>query len=160
MLRIIFLFLFFIISIAGRSQGGASASSSPPIDLLLTNGQKFTNQNLKSGAFVLIYFSPDCEHCKQFITALLQREKLVRSKQIVMASFVAISTLKEFEEAMVLGKFPNIKIGTEGESYRLARGLGIRKFPFVALYNGTGQLVRTFEGEQPLSEIVAAMESI
>ncbi len=160
MFRSILLLLLITAPVVGFGQGAPSVSSVPPIDLVLTDGQKFTNQNLKQGPFVLVYFSPDCGHCKQFITALLQREKLARSKPILLASFVEINTLKSFEEAIGLGKFSNIKMGTEGGSYLIARGLSIRKFPFIALYDASHKLVRTFEGEQPMTQIAEAIGTL
>jgi thiol-disulfide isomerase/thioredoxin len=160
MFRITLYSILMLMPLGIFAQGNASVSQVPVIDLSLTDGRRLTNQDLVPGAFVLVYFSPDCEHCKQFITGLIQKEKLVRSKQIVLASFVEVNTLKTFEEAIGLRKFPNVRLGSEGESYRIARGMSIKKFPFVALFDGSRKLVRTFEGEQPMGQILEAIEQL
>ena len=91
---------------------------------------------------------------------MLQLEKLVKGRQILLASFVEVNTLASFGEAMGLSKFPNISIGTEGETFRIARSLGIKKFPYVALYDTSRNLIRSFEGEQPFGHIVEAIEKM
>lgn len=153
MLRPVLALLLWLSVLPGHSQNASSPAVLPLIDITLTGGERFTNRDLKQGPLVLIYFSPDCGHCKQFITDFLQRDKLARSRQVLLTTFVEVNTLKSFEEAMGLKKYPNIKTGTEGESYRIAKSLSIRKFPYVALYDSSRRLIKSFEGEQPFSWI-------
>jgi len=160
MQKLIVLLLLLVAGSQASGQVAATRKGLPMIDLTLTNGERYTNRDVKPGPLVLIYFSPDCEHCQQFITAFLQREKLVKSRQILLASFVEVSSLASFGKTMGMERFPNIRMGTEGESYRIARGLVIRKFPYVALYDGARNLIRTFEGEQPFGQIIEAIENL
>ncbi len=157
MLKYAIIIFLNLASLSGFAQGASQKQVLPAIDLTLTDGERFTNHHLKQGSTILVYFSPDCGHCKEFLTDLLQREKLIAGKQILLATFVEVNTLKSFEEAMGIRKFPNIKTGTEGDSYRIARSLAIRKFPYVALYDSSRKLIRSFEGEQPMGQIVEAI---
>ena len=160
MLKYFFLLLFSTSVLPGFAQGALTQPLLPTINLTLTNGESFGQPQLKQGPVILVYFSPDCGHCKQFITDLLQREKLIKDRQVILATFVELNTLKSFEETMGLRKFPNMRVGTEGKGYALVRALDIRKFPFVALYDSSRRLVKSFEGEQPFKEIVDAIQKL
>lgn len=160
-MRILALFFLLILShIDSFGQSPTLKKGLPMIDLTLIDGDRYTNRDVKSGPLVLIYFSPDCDHCQQFISSLLQRESLIKKRQVLLASFVEVDQLARFGIGLGINRYPDLKMGTEGESFRIARALGIRKFPYIALYDSARNLIRTFEGEQPFGVIVEAIEKM
>src|SRR5690606_28664523 len=97
-MRILALFFLLILShIDSFGQSPALKKGLPMIDLTLIDGDRYTNRDVKSGPLVLIYFSPDCDHCQQFISSLLQRESLIKKRQVLLASFVEVDQLRSEE---------------------------------------------------------------
>lgn len=144
----------------GFAQTAGSAKKIAPFQIRLVNGQQYTSSQLAAGPVVLIYFSPDCDHCQNFTKDLVKNYSVVANKQVVMITFQAMDMLKPFVSQYSLGTYPNFKVGTEGTSYLVQRYYQIRSFPYIAIYDKKGNLVRTFEGEQPHSEIFKALKQI
>ncbi|MCF0070145.1 thioredoxin fold domain-containing protein [Dyadobacter sp. CY261] len=144
----------------GFAQSTASPQKIAPFQIRLVSGQQYTSAQLAAGPVVLIYFSPDCEHCQKFTKDLLKNYSVVANKQVVMVTFQSMEMLKPFVTQYSLGTYPNFKVGTEGTSYLVQRYYQIRSFPYIAIYDKKGNLVRTFEGEQPHAEIFKALKQI
>ena len=114
-----------------------------PFKIQMADGKQFTYQQLKKNkAVVLVYFSPTCEHCKAFTKELLQHEKQLASRQIVMVTYVPLDEIKPFVSDFNLKNYPNITAGTEGYSFTVQKYYQVKRFPFVAIYNKQMQLVK------------------
>src|SRR5690606_41217989 len=88
-MRILALFFLLILShIDSFGQSPALKKGLPMIVLTLIDGDRYTNRDGKSGPLVLFYFSPDCYHCQQFISSLLQRVSLITRRLVLIASYV------------------------------------------------------------------------
>lgn len=157
--KIIPLFLFILLSTSAFSQTGIGIKKIAPFQMTLTNGKPYNFAQLKPGPVVLMYFSPDCDHCQDFTKALLKNYTVISNKQLVMITFQSMEMIKKFEKDYNLAAYPNIKIGTEGTSYLVQKYYQIRSFPYIAMYDKNGKHVRTFEGEQPYTEIFKALKS-
>ena len=153
----LFMMLFATVSFA-QNAGGLKKIA--PFKIVLNTGSTFTAEQLAPGAVVLIYFSPDCEHCQAFTKDMLKNYSVVGNKQVVMVTPQAMEMLKPFVANYNLSAYPNIKIGTEGTSRLVQKYYNIMHYPYVALYDKTGKLVKTFEGEQPHAEIFKAIKAI
>lgn len=160
MSRPLVILLLFLTSTFAFSQSKSGAQKIAPFQIRLTNGQQYTSAQLAAGPVVLIYFSPDCDHCQNFTKDLLKNYSVVANKQVVMVTFQSMEMLKPFVSQYSLGTYPNFKVGTEGTSYLVQRYYQIRSFPYIAIYDKKGNLVRTFEGEQPHSEIFKTLKQI
>ncbi|GGB80155.1 TlpA family protein disulfide reductase [Dyadobacter sediminis] len=156
--KLIFLFFFLIVGNLAFSQ--AVQNKIAPFQIRLTNGQQFTSSQLAAGPVVLIYFSPDCEHCQNFTKDMIKNFNVFTNKQVVMVTFQAMDMLKPFVSQYNLGSYSNVKVGTEGTSYAVQRYYQIRSFPYIAIYDKSGKLVKTFEGEQPHAEIFKTLKQI
>jgi len=156
------IFLFFLLSIGNLafSQSQAAMKKIAPFQIRLTNGQQYTSSQLAAGPVVLIYFSPDCEHCQNFTKDMVKNFNVFVNKQVVMVTFQAMDMLKPFVAQYNLGSYSNVKVGTEGTSYAVQRYYQIRSFPYIAIYDKSGKLVKTFEGEQPHAEIFKTLKQI
>lgn len=127
-----------------------------PFKIEMVNGKQFTYQQLqKNKPVILIYFSPTCDHCKAFTKELLQHEKELASKQIIMVTYVPIEEVKPFVSDFNLNNYSNIKAGTEGYSFIVRKYYNVERFPFVALFNKQMQLEKVL----PYSEDNAATVS-
>jgi hypothetical protein len=112
-----------------------------PFSIEQVNGKIYTYKELnKNIPTVLVYFSPTCDHCKVFLKDLLQHQKELKSKQIVMVTYLPVNELKPFVTEFNLEKYSNIKVGTEGYSFVVRKYYNVERFPFIAIYNSNLQL--------------------
>jgi glutaredoxin len=132
----------------------------PPFQITQSDGSIYRWTQLAKAPVVIIYFSPDCHHCVDFSRHLFNNFDRISNKQIVMVTYQDISMLKEFDIKFNTKHYPTLKTGTEGRTLAVQRYYGVMQFPFVALHNSTGQLVKTFEGEQPFPEILKAIQQL
>ncbi|WP_221391714.1 thioredoxin fold domain-containing protein [Dyadobacter sp. NIV53] len=158
--KLINLFLFIFLANTAFSQASVGTRKIAPFKMQLTNGQQYTSAQLAKGPVVLIYFSPDCDHCQDFTKDLIKNYAVVANKQVIMVTFQAMDMLKPFVTQYNLNKYLNFKVGTEGTSYIVQHYYQIRSFPYIAIYDKSGNLVKTYEGEQPHAEIFKTLKAI
>jgi hypothetical protein len=129
----------------------------PPFRLLkLDSATYLTKDDVKKNRrTIVMFFSPDCEHCKHQTEAILADFKKFKDIEIVMATYQPFEELKEFNTHYKIYEHPNIKIGRD-EKFFLPPFYKIRNLPYLALYDKKGQLVTTFEGTQKVDTIMNA----
>lgn len=122
-----------------------------PFKIQLVNGQQYTSKDLAPDqAAVLIYFSPECEECQHFTTALIKRLDELKQKQLVFITFEPLEAVKTFYKKNQLQKYPQIKMGTEGYSFIVQKYYKVEHFPFVASYDDSGNLIGVYtDNTQP-----------
>ncbi|HEY3390502.1 MAG TPA: redoxin domain-containing protein [Prolixibacteraceae bacterium] len=124
----------------------------PPFTLQLTNGSIVSYKTLsQKKPVILIYFAPGCEHCREFIKKLVGKIKLFEQAQIVLVSYFPLADLQKFSTEFKLDQLSNVKVGTEGNSFRVPALFKIVKFPFTAVYNKLGRLTAIFREEPSLN---------
>lgn len=131
-----------------------------PFKITLANGKSYNYKQLKKDTpTVLIYFSPTCDHCKEFTKELLTHDKELRNKQIIMVTYEPVKEMKPFDSTFHISAKPYIKMGTEGYTFIVQKYYGVQRFPFVVMYSKTGKLIKTVpfvtEPEATSKEIAA-----
>ncbi len=152
--------LLLLITASAFAQSTFGLKKIAPFNIKLTTGQTYTASQMAPGPAVLIYFSPDCDHCQLFTADLLKNYNVVANKQVVMVTFQDMKMVQPFATKYKLSQYPNIKIGTEGMTYGVQRYYQIRSFPYIAIYDKAGNLVKTYEGEQPHAEIFKTLKNV
>lgn len=157
--------IFFVLSLALTSVAGFSQTNQQttlaPFEVTLVNGQKYKSFQLKKGEPVmLMYFSPECDHCRDLTKEILKNIKSLGNKQLTMITYFPETEVKKFVNDLGLQKYPNIKVGTEGMSLIVQKHYNIRNFPFIALYDKTGKMNKIFREQAPAAEIVKAMAAL
>lgn len=153
--KLFFSMLLIVTSLHSPGQVAGLGTGLPPFTILLTNGKYFSYKDLqKDKASILIYFAPDCEHCRDFTKKLTGRMRDLKKTQIIMVSYLPLLTMQQFNKDFKLDQFPNIKVGTEENSFLVPNYFKIIKFPFTALYDKAGILVSTFR-EVPALDILS-----
>jgi thioredoxin-related protein len=154
---VIFL-LTILISTYAQSSQNQYKKSLPPFDIQQANGSHFRVADLKKNQPVmLVYFDPDCDHCVLFAKELMKQINAFNNVQLVMITYVPIQSLKNFVTQLDLGKYPGIKVGTEGSSFIVRYHYNIIQFPYLALHDKNGSLFATYESEMPPIQQLAAM---
>lgn len=153
--KIFFVLLLFAVYIQSSGQVSVTKDRVPPFTILLTNGQYFSYTELqKDKPVMLIYFAPDCDHCRDFIKQLTLGMREFTKTQIILISYFPLAKLQQFNKDFKLAKFSNIKMGTEGNSFLVPKYFKISTFPFTALFNKTGKLTATFR-QPPSLEVLS-----
>jgi thiol-disulfide isomerase/thioredoxin len=131
----------------------------PPFHLLkLDSANYLTKDDLKKNRrTIIMFFSPDCPHCKVQTESILADMKDFSDIEIVMATYQPFSELKEFNEHYHMGEHPNFMLGRD-EKFVLPPFYKIKNLPYLALYDKKGNLITTFEGTQKVDTILAAFK--
>jgi len=129
----------------------------PPFHLLKLDSSTYLTKDdvRKNRRTIVMFFSPDCEHCKHQTEAILADFKDFKDIEIVMATYQPFSEMKDFNEQYKIYEHPNIKIGRD-EKFFLAPFYKIRNLPYLALYDKKGNLITTFEGAQKADTLLNA----
>ena len=118
----------------------------------------FTNDQLKKGKPVLLmFFSPDCDHCQKETKELLAYKQELKGIQIVMASPASYSLIKAFYQDYNIASMPNVKMGQD-LNYSLGSKYRLRTYPSLFVYDAAGKLAKAFVGNVGVPAILDAVK--
>jgi hypothetical protein len=133
----------------------------PPFQIIQPNGKIFLATNLPMGKpIVIIYFSPECEDCQQLTKELLNRINELKNASIAMITYLSKEKVKQFVSDYQLDKYSNIFIGTEEDSYFVSKYYQVGKLPFMALYNKYGDLIKIYNKEIDIEDLLVHLRKL
>jgi len=133
----------------------------PPFKMIQADGKVFLAGNLPLGKpIVIIYFSVECEDCQQLIKELLNRINELNSASIAMITYQPKDKVKQFVSEYQLDKYSNIFIGTEEDSYFVGNYYKVGQLPFMALYNKNGDLIKTYNKEISIDDLLIHLRGL
>ena len=146
--------VFLIISSYAQAQSKPIAKTFPVFTLKLTDESVFKSASVKKGnPAMVIYFSPTCDHCQNFISDILKNMEAFKNYTIILVTYVDISEVKKFEEDYHLKKYKNIIAGTEGIDFTVRYFYNVTTFPFTALYNKNLNLVSVYRQPPTMDQL-------
>jgi peroxiredoxin len=131
----------------------------PPFHLLGPDSVTYlTKDDLKKNQrTIIMFFSPDCEHCKHQTEAFLDSMSQLGNPQIVMATYQSLGEMKDFIRHYRLFEHPNFKVGRD-DKFFMVPFYRIHNFPYMALYDKKGNLITTFEGTRSIAILKKAFQ--
>jgi thiol-disulfide isomerase/thioredoxin len=131
----------------------------PPFNLLKVDSSGYlTKEDVKKNRPTMVmFFSPECEHCKHQTEDLLASMDQFKDVEIVMATIQPFNEMKEFYKYYRISDHPNIKMGRD-EKDILPGFYQIHNLPYLALYDKKGNLITTFEGSQKAATLINAFK--
>ncbi len=130
----------------------------PPFSLLRADSTTITRDSLQKDLPTLImYFSPTCEHCQHQMDDMITHAEKLKNIQIVMATYSPMNELTDFINQYALHRFPNIRTGRDTK-YMLQPFYTIKGLPYQALYDASGNLITTFEGNVKMEKLLSAFQ--
>ena len=133
----------------------AQAGKLPPFRMLQANGKVFKAEELPMGKpIVLIYFSPDCDHCNVMTKEMVKQKDKYKNASVAMVTYLPVDQVSAFVQKHGLGKLSNFYVGTEGTSFFLRNYYRLNKMPFLALYTKEGNLVKSYLDEHGMPDLV------
>ncbi len=126
----------------------------PPFTIMTTpDSVAFTKADLKKKKPVLIiYFSPDCDHCKHFTKELLDNYSVLKNVQVVMVSSLNFDLIKRFYQEYKIADYPNIHLGRDGTDF-FRTFFNVRAYPTIMLYGKKGNFIKRFDGTATAQKI-------
>lgn len=159
--KLSFLILWVMLSGVFFSKAHGQPHTFPPFKMMLSSGRFFSAQELTPGKpVILIYFSPGCDHCEQLMGAFFRKIDAFQHVEVVMVTFKPLSEVSRFEKAYQTFKYPNVKVGTEGETFYLRSYYRLDRTPFMALYDKRQALVYSYRKETPVDDLIKRLKQI
>ena len=135
-----------------------SLKTMPSLNLLLTDSStKINTKDMASNdPIVLIYFSPDCEHCQVQIQEIIDHIQSLQNVQFVLLTPISLHDLKEFGDKLNISQYKNITLAYD-YCYLFYKYFKAKSFPYVAIYNGQKQLVKLYKREIKIDRLIKAV---
>lgn len=132
----------------------------PALQLLLGDSTtKFTKDDLpKKKPLLLVMFSPDCDHCQHETEQIVANKNAFENIQIVMATTYPVSAMNAFAQTYGLDTMKNVVVGRD-TYYLLPSFYEMHNFPYLALYDKKGKLIKTFEGSTGTDKVLESFKA-
>ena len=106
--------------------------------------------------FMLVFFSPDCEHCQKETKEFLAYKKELKDVQVLMVSPMPYTHIKQFYTDYNIDSLPNFTIGQDW-AYHLGMKLKPHFFPTILLYDKIGNYITGFTGNVAIPKLLEAL---
>lgn len=143
------------------AQANGKSGKIPPFRIMQANGRLFKAEDLPVGKpIIIIYFSPECDHCDHLMKELFKRETDFRKASIAMITYLSVEKVAKFVKEYRLDKYPNIYVGTEGTSFFVRNYYNITDMPFAALYTLNGDFVKAYKKNVVLTDLSGRLHQL
>ena len=151
-----FAFLFaFLLSVVLFISTPANAQTIPEFKVKLTNGASVSSKNAaRQKPLLIIYFAPDCDHCRKLMDQLFPKMNALKNTEILMVTFESLNDVAWFENHYHTKNYPNIKVGVEQPVFFLKNYYRLEHTPFTALFDKNGKLLVSYKEFTPVSELM------
>ncbi len=124
----------------------------PEMVITLFDGKTINAKQL-SGKNILIMFQPDCEHCQHEATEIEKTLSSFKDYEMYFVSSAPVDQIREFAVKYKLAGKPHITFGST-PSENILNNFGPIPAPSIYLYNENARLVRSFNGQTDVNEII------
>jgi cytochrome oxidase Cu insertion factor (SCO1/SenC/PrrC family) len=124
----------------------------PPIVLIEENGARFSVSGL-SGNLVLIFFGADCDHCQREATEIYKNIGGFEHYTLYFVSLDPFPMITRFAKDYKLNTQSNIHF-VRAEGSTVFKALGSFPTPTILIYSANKKLVKRFDGETKVEEIL------
>jgi cytochrome oxidase Cu insertion factor (SCO1/SenC/PrrC family) len=139
----------------------AISQSIPSFQMQLTNGKIFSSKNLsRTKPVILIYFAPDCHHCRILMDTFFKKINAFKSAQIVLVTFKPLNEVADFEKYYKTHNYQNIKTGKESPVLFFRNYYQLDNTPFTALYDKKGKLIISYKKETPVDDLIKNLKGL
>jgi thioredoxin-related protein len=126
--------------------------------LMLDSVMMINTYNIPKGKpTILMYFSPDCDHCEKMTETMLKHIDELKDTRIFLFSPMSLSLIRSFNEKLKLKDYNNIVIGQDFD-HIFSKYYGAKYVPYIAIYDRDKKLVRTFEGGAKIEQLIKAVQ--
>jgi peroxiredoxin len=127
-------------------------SELPAFMMTLTSGQQLMSDTLP-GNLILIFYNPGCDHCQREAEAIRKDLDAFNHHTIYFIAASPLETITQFAADYDLAGLSNI-IFARAEISDVIREMGPIGTPALFIYSKDKQLVKRFDGETDVEEII------
>jgi thioredoxin-related protein len=109
----------------------------------------------KGHLFMLVFFSPDCEHCQKETKDFVAHKDDFKDIQVLMVSPMPYASIKQFYTDYGVSNLPNFTMGQDW-AYHLGTKLKPHFYPTMILYDKLGNYITAFSGNVAIPKIIEA----
>lgn len=130
----------------------------PAFDIRLHDSSGvFNTYNAPKGqASVIMFFSPDCNHCEMQTDTFLRHMEELKDVRFYLVTTLPLAQLRAFREKMHLERYPNIIVGKD-EYFFMPNFFGAHYVPYIVVYDKHKKLVKSFEGGVKMPDLMKAL---
>lgn len=77
-----------------------------------------------------------------------------------MITYLSKDKVAQFAAEYNLDKYSNLFIGTEGDSYFVGNYYKVGQLPFMALYNKNGDLIKIYDKELSIEDLLIRLKNL
>ncbi len=116
----------------------------PAFDAEYLNGKDtFSTFNIPKGTpSMIVYFSPDCDHCQELIDAMLPRMKEFGNTHIYYMTFMPLASIQIFNTTRHLENYSNTRFIGRDFKFFFPTFYGVSSVPNVVLYDKDKKFVK------------------
>ena len=133
----------------------SDSKSIPNFKIKLTDGTSVSSiKTAHQKPLLIIYFAPDCDHCRKLMDQLFPQMNAFKNTEILMVTFESLNDVAWFENHYHTKNYPNIKVGMEEPVLFLKNYYHLEHTPFTALFDKNGKLMVSYKEYTPVSELI------
>lgn len=153
-----FLLLRTVSGIRHKEVVAATVKQLPSLTFPTVNNSKVNIKNwAQDHAAVIIYFSPDCEHCQYEATELQKHLPDFQGTEIIMITRANAAEAKQFAKEYKLENISNIHFLLDPTD-AFYRTFGTHEFPSIFIYDKSHRLIKRFIGETKIEAIISVLK--
>jgi thioredoxin-related protein len=127
----------------------------PPFELVQLDNSTLTPAQLKKQNTLIMYFSPDCDHCIHQMEDMNKQMNDLKKLQILMVTNQPMEQLAGFVKKYKLAEHSNIRTARDVK-FQLPPFYRMQSLPYFALYDKDGKLITTFESNTKVDTLLKA----
>ena len=133
----------------------------PFFDLLLSDSTTRLNTAMipEGKPTILLYFSPDCEHCQHQIASILQAMDSLKAIRFYFITTDSFSRMKIFCNSYQLNKYPNITLGRDLTSF-FPRYFNRPDPPYLVIFDQHKRQKGVFAGATSATQILEFVNNL
>lgn len=127
----------------------------PSINLSLATGGVLNTHSL-AGKCILIFFSPDCDHCQREATAIQKEIQRFKDYTLYFIASNPADELLSFSGTYSLAGYPNVFFA-RAKPDEVSQAFGSMGVPTIFVYSSEKTLTKRFSGETDVDDIIDAL---
>jgi len=137
------------------SCGSENVEKLPALTMLLTDSATVVNtNNISDGEpTILMYFSPDCEHCHATTQEIIKKIDSLKNVHIYLLTPMPFSELRGFYQLYHLDKYKNITVGNDYQ-FTFYRAFKPVTVPYIVIYDKNKNLLKIYNKNIKVSTII------
>jgi peroxiredoxin len=132
-----------------------AANDLPTMPITFLDGTTVQAKSL-TGSLILILFQPECDHCQREAQEFQKNLGAFNNYTLYFVSSVGIPETEAFAKQYGLSGHANVKFGVTAVE-NVLNNFGAISAPSMYIYNGSGKLVKKFNGETDIQQILEAI---